>query len=65
MGLQHGKQLHQFKDYKMTTLIPKFQQTGTGAANRAINLKLAESVSVKEVELIETKKEEPEDEWGF
>ena len=32
----------------MTTLIPKFQQTGTGAANRAINLKLAESVSVKD-----------------
>jgi hypothetical protein len=30
----------------MTTLIPKFQQTGTGAVNRAINLKLAESVSI-------------------
>ena len=26
---------------------------------------VSESVSVKEVELIETKKEEPEDEWGF
>ena len=32
----------------MTTLIPKFQQTGTGAVNRAINLKLAEQVSVKD-----------------
>lgn len=32
----------------MTTLIPKFQQTGTGAINRAINLKFAESVSVKD-----------------
>lgn len=32
----------------MTTLIPKFQQTGTGAVNRAINLKLAEIVSVKD-----------------
>lgn len=32
----------------MTTLIPKFQQTGTGAVNRAINLKLAETVSVKD-----------------
>jgi parallel beta-helix repeat protein len=30
----------------MTTLIPKFQQSNTGAVNRAINLKLAESVSV-------------------
>ncbi len=30
----------------MTTLIPKFQQTGTGASNRAINLKLAETVSL-------------------
>ena len=30
----------------MTTLIPKFQQTNTGAVNRAINLKLAETVSV-------------------
>jgi hypothetical protein len=30
----------------MTTLVPKFQQTGTGAVNRAINLKLAETVSV-------------------
>ena len=32
----------------MTTLIPKFQQTGTGAVNRDINLKLAEQVSVKD-----------------
>jgi hypothetical protein len=32
----------------MTTLIPKFKQTGTGASNRAINLKLAETVSVKD-----------------
>lgn len=32
----------------MTTLIPKFQQTGLGAINRAINLKLAEQVSVKD-----------------
>lgn len=32
----------------MTTLIPKFQQTGTGAVNRAITLKLAESFSVKD-----------------
>lgn len=32
----------------MTTLIPKFQQTDTGAVNRAINLKLAETVSVKD-----------------
>jgi hypothetical protein len=32
----------------MTTLIPKFQQIGIGAVNRAINLKLAESVSVKD-----------------
>lgn len=32
----------------MTTLIPKFQQIGTGAVNRAIDLKLAESVSVKD-----------------
>ena len=32
----------------MTTLIPKFQQTGTGAVNRAINLKLAETASVKD-----------------
>jgi len=30
----------------MSTLIPKFQQTGTGAVNRPINLKLAESISV-------------------
>jgi hypothetical protein len=30
----------------MTTLIPKFQQTGTGAVNRPINLKLAETVSI-------------------
>lgn len=32
----------------MTTLIPKFQQTGTGAVNRDINLKLAELVSIKD-----------------
>jgi hypothetical protein len=32
----------------MTTLIPKVQQTGTGAVNRAINLKLNETVSVKD-----------------
>jgi hypothetical protein len=32
----------------MATLIPKFQQTGTGAVNRDINLKLAELVSVKD-----------------
>lgn len=32
----------------MTTLIPKFQQTGTGASNRPINEKLAETVSVKD-----------------
>ena len=32
----------------MTTLIPKFQQNGIGAVNRAINLKLAESVSIKD-----------------
>jgi hypothetical protein len=32
----------------MTTLIPKFQQDGTGSINRAINLKLAETVSVKD-----------------
>lgn len=30
----------------MTTLIPKFKQNGTSAVNRAINLKLQESVSV-------------------
>jgi hypothetical protein len=30
----------------MTTLVPKFQQNGTGAVNRAINLKLAETVSI-------------------
>jgi hypothetical protein len=30
----------------MTTLIPKYDQGSTGAVNRAINLKLAESVSV-------------------
>jgi hypothetical protein len=30
----------------MTTLIPKFQQAGAGASNRAIKLKLAETVSV-------------------
>jgi polygalacturonase len=32
----------------MTTLVPKFQQTGASAVNRAINLKLAESVSIKD-----------------
>jgi len=32
----------------MTTLIPKYDQGATGAANRPINLKLAESVSVKD-----------------
>jgi hypothetical protein len=32
----------------MSTLIPKFKQTGTGAVNRAINFKLAETVSVKD-----------------
>jgi hypothetical protein len=32
----------------MTTLIPKFQQTGTGAVNRPINQKLSEIVSVKD-----------------
>lgn len=32
----------------MTTLIPKFDQGGTGAVNRPINLKLAETVSVKD-----------------
>lgn len=32
----------------MTTLIPKYDQGGTGAVNRAINLKLAEIVSVKD-----------------
>ena len=32
----------------MTTLIPKFKQNGIGAVNRAINLKLQESVSVKD-----------------
>jgi hypothetical protein len=32
----------------MTTLIPKFQQTGTGAVNRPINQKLTETVSVKD-----------------
>lgn len=32
----------------MTTLIPKFQQPITGASNRAINLKLQESVSVED-----------------
>jgi len=32
----------------MTTLIPKFDIGGTGATNRAINLKLAEIVSVKD-----------------
>jgi hypothetical protein len=32
----------------MTTLIPKYSQGATGAVNRAINLKLAESVSVKD-----------------
>jgi polygalacturonase len=30
----------------MATLIPKFKQSGTGAVNRDINLKLAETVSV-------------------
>lgn len=30
----------------MTTLIPKFRQNATGAVNRAINLKLAETVSI-------------------
>ena len=30
----------------MTTLIPKFQQTGTGAVNQAISVKLGETVSV-------------------
>ena len=30
----------------MATLIPKYDQGATGAVNRAINLKLAESVSV-------------------
>jgi len=30
----------------MTTLIPKYDQGGTGAINRAINLKLNEQVSV-------------------
>jgi parallel beta-helix repeat protein len=30
----------------MATLIPKFKQAGAGASNRAINLKLAETVSV-------------------
>ena len=32
----------------MTTLIPKFQQTGTGAVNRPFTQKLAETVSVKD-----------------
>jgi hypothetical protein len=32
----------------MTTLIPKYDQGSTGAVNRAINLKLAESVSVED-----------------
>ena len=32
----------------MTTLIPKFEQPGTSASNRAINLKLQETVSVKD-----------------
>jgi hypothetical protein len=32
----------------MTTLIPKYDQGATGAVNRAINLKLAESISVKD-----------------
>ena len=32
----------------MTTLIPKYDQGSTGAVNRPINLKLAESVSVKD-----------------
>jgi hypothetical protein len=35
----------------MATLIPKFKQTGTGAVNRAINLKLAETVSVKDFDI--------------
>ena len=30
----------------MATLIPKYDQDGTGAVNRAFNLKLAETVSV-------------------
>jgi polygalacturonase len=30
----------------MTTLVPKFQQTGTGAVNRAFTLKLKDYVSV-------------------
>jgi hypothetical protein len=32
----------------MATLIPKFKQSGTGAVNRDINLKLAETISVKD-----------------
>ena len=32
----------------MTTLIPKYDQGSTGASNRPINLKLAETVSVKD-----------------
>jgi hypothetical protein len=32
----------------MTTLVPKYDQGSTGAINRAFNLKLAESVSVKD-----------------
>ena len=32
----------------MTTLIPKYDQGATGAINRAINLKLAEEVSIKD-----------------
>jgi hypothetical protein len=32
----------------MTTLIPKYKYSATGAVNRPINLKLAESVSVKD-----------------
>ena len=32
----------------MATLIPKFKQSGTGAVNRDISLKLAETVSVKD-----------------
>ena len=32
----------------MATLIPKYDQGATGAVNRAINLKLAESISVKD-----------------
>jgi hypothetical protein len=32
----------------MSTLIPKFKQTGTGAVNRPINLKLAEQVSIQD-----------------